>query len=55
MEEIIMNKKQYIIPVAEVIEIKSNQFLLTTSTMEVNTTDTLESSEILSREYEIDE
>lgn len=50
-----MNKKQYIIPVAEVVEIKTNQFLLTTSTMEVNTTDTLESSEILSRGYNFDE
>ncbi len=49
MEEIIMNKKQYMIPVAEVIEIKSNQLLMI-STMTVNSTDQLNSGEILSRE-----
>ena len=50
-----MNKKQYIIPVAEVIEIKSNQLLMT-STMTVNSTDELQNSgEILSREYDFDE
>ena len=55
MEDIIMNKKQYIIPVAEVIEIKSNQLLMT-STMTVNSTDELDNSgEILSREYDFDE
>ena len=55
MEEIIMNKKQYIIPVAEVVEIKSNQLLMT-STMTVNSTDELENSgDILSRGYDFDE
>ena len=44
-------KKQYIIPEAEVVEIKTNQLLMT-STMTVNSTNELEnSSEILSREY----
>ena len=43
-------KKQYIIPVAEVVEIKTNQLLMT-STMNVNTTYELNSGEILSREY----
>ena len=47
MEDIIMNKKQYIIPVAEVVEIKTNQLLMT-STMSVDSTNELEnSSEIL--------
>ena len=46
-----MNKKQYIIPVAEVVEIKTNQLLMT-STMSVDSTNQLEnSSDILSREY----
>ena len=44
-------KKQYIIPEAEVVEIKTNQLLMT-STMTVNSTNELEnSSDILSREY----
>ncbi len=44
-------KKQYIIPEAEVVEIKTNQLLMT-STMSVDSTNQLEnSSDILSREY----
>ena len=44
-------KKQYIIPVADVVEIKTNQLLMTTSTMTVNSTDELgNSGDILSRE-----
>lgn len=44
-------KKQYIIPEAEVVEIKTNQLLMT-STMSVDSTNQLENSgEILSREY----
>lgn len=44
-------KKQYIIPEAEVVEIKTNQLLMI-STMSVDSTNQLEnSSEILSREY----
>ena len=43
MEDIIMNKKQYIIPVAEVVEIKTNQLLMT-STMSVDSTNELEDS-----------
>ena len=47
-------KNQYIIPVAEVVEIKTNQLLMT-STMSVNTTEELEnSSDILSREGDLD-
>ena len=42
-----MNKKQYIIPIVEVVEIKTNQLLMT-STMSVDSTNELEnSSEIL--------
>ena len=58
MEEIIMNKKQYIIPVAEVVKIKSNQLLMTstTRTMNVYSDDELENSgDILSRGYDFDE
>jgi len=55
MEEIIMNKKQYIIPEVEVVEIKSNQLLMT-STMTVNSTDELgNSGDILAPEFEFDE
>lgn len=43
-------KKTYIIPVAAVVEIKTNQLLMA-STMPVNSTDELNSGEILSREY----
>lgn len=44
-------KKQYIIPVSEVVEIKTNQLLMT-STMSVDSSNELENSgEILSREY----
>lgn len=47
-------KKTYIIPVAEVVEIKSNQLLMT-STMTVNSTAELNSGDILSRGYDFDE
>lgn len=53
-----MNKKQYIIPVAEVVKIKSNQLLMTstTRTMNVYSDDELENSgDILSRGYDFDE
>ena len=48
MEEIIMNKKQYIIPEVEVVEIKTNQLLMT-SKMDVLEDDEfeLESEDIL--------
>ena len=49
-----MNKKQYIIPVAEVVEIKTNQLLMA-SKMDVLEGELENSENILSREYEIDE
>ena len=49
-----MNKKQYIIPVAEVVEIKTNQLLMA-SKMNVLGGELENSGDILSREYEIDE
>ena len=53
MEEIIMNKKQYIIPEVEVVEIKTNQLLMT-SKMDVLSGELEDSGDILSREYEFD-
>ena len=47
-------KKQYIIPVAEVVEIKTNQLLMA-SKMDVLDGELDNSENILSREYEIDE
>ena len=47
-------KKQYIIPVAEVVEIKTNQLLMA-SKMDVLSGELENSDDILSREYEIDE
>ena len=46
-------KKQYIIPVAEVVEIKTNQLLMT-SKMDVLSGELEDSGDILSREYEFD-
>jgi len=47
-------KKQYIIPEAEVVEIKTNQLLMA-SKMDVLDGELDNSGNILSREYEIDE
>lgn len=47
-------KKQYIIPVAEVVEIKTNQLLMA-SKMDVLDGELENSDDILSREYEFDE
>ena len=47
-------KKQYIIPVAEVVEIKTNQLLLA-SKMNVLGGELENSGDILSREYGFDE
>jgi hypothetical protein len=47
-------KKQYIIPVAEVVEIKTNQLLMA-SKMDVLSGELENSGDILSREYEFDE
>lgn len=47
-------KKQYIIPEAEVVEIKTNQLLMA-SKMDVLDGELDNSENILSREYEIDE
>ena len=47
-------KKQYIIPVAEVVEIKTNQLLMA-SKMGVLSGELENSGDILSREYEFDE
>ena len=54
MEEIIMNKKQYIIPIVEVVEIKTNQLLMT-SKMDVLDGELENSGDILAPEFEFDE
>ena len=54
MEEIIMNKKQYIIPEVEVVEIKTNQLLMT-SKMDVLGGELENSEDILAPEFEFDE
>lgn len=47
-------KKQYIIPVAEVVEIKTNQLLMT-SKMDVLSGELEDSGDILSREMDMNE
>lgn len=49
-----MNKKQYIIPIVEVVEIKTNQLLMT-SKMDVLGGELESSEDILAPEFEFDE
>ncbi len=49
-----MNKKQYIIPIVEVVEIKTCQLLMT-SEMDVLDGELEDSEDILAREFEFDE
>ena len=48
-------KKTYIIPTADVVEIKVNHLLMTSTTMDVIAGEIESSEDILSREVEMDE